>query len=725
MRPAPRVVLIILVFIAGTAVLIGCGSSKNEAPAEPADASPAAADQVPERFRVSITPQMVTYEIPRDLGTVRNLDHYSELTNAQKRRLSEVGFVVVPDEVEQMFWLYEYYAESDAAANFITVDSLLQAYHVFFDFSLRTVEQEHLIGLAEQMTGLLLDAAQAQLAEAPEGPAREAALRNVAYFAVARGLLDPTAEAPAEVAEMVDEELALIEAHALRAQSPVMGTTIHYTQFNPRGHYTRSDELGRYFRAMMWYGLVGFNLETDDQEINRLQTRQALLIVKALSEDEQARAAWERLYEPVEFFVGGADDLSYADYLPIAREVLGATLPIEELASDARVDEFIARARDTLPVPEIAPYFYEADAQGNFVGEPKLQGRQMRVLGQRFIPDSWALQQLVSPLVGTPGPDTARDVPMGLDVAAALGSARARQILTEQYHQDRYANYEAQLDRVTQRFEQTDEATWRSNLYWGWLFSLRPLLEPRGEGYPTFMQNEQWLDKELGTTLSSWAELRHDTILYAKQSGAEMGAGEPAAPKGYVEPYPEVFARLGWLAWRSKQGLEERGILPERLGAAYDRLEDVLLFLKGVAEKELTNRPLTAQEYERIQYFGGELERLTLSVVEGGEGASNWFSIENAADRNMAAIADVHTFWDQVLEVGVGPAYRIYVVVPHPDGGLQIARGGCFSYYEFHWPASDRLTDEKWRSLLASGAAPAQPTWTGSYIVPGVEPQTP
>jgi len=78
-----------------------------------------------------------------------------------------------------------------------------------------------------------------------------------------------------------------------------------------------------------------------------------------------------------------------------------------------------------------------------------------------------------------------------------------------------------------------------------------------------------------------------------------------------------------------------------------------------------------------------------------------------------------------VLEVGVGPAYRIYVVVPHPDGDLQIARGGCFSYYEFHWPASDRLTDEKWQSLLASGQAPAQPEWTGSYIVPGGEPHTP
>ena len=73
---------------------------------------------------------------------------------------------------------------------------------------------------------------------------------------------------------------------------------------------------------------------------------------------------------------------------------------------------------------------------------------------------------------------------------AALGSARARTILIDTYRQDRYANYETQLDAITAHLAQTDEATWRSNLYWGWLYALRPLLEPRGEGYPTFMRSE-------------------------------------------------------------------------------------------------------------------------------------------------------------------------------------------------------------------------------------------
>ncbi|MFO8080501.1 MAG: DUF3160 domain-containing protein [Armatimonadota bacterium] len=716
---ARRALLAVTVASIAAAVLIGCGSDDKNTPGPQNAPVVDQSTTIPERFQVNITPAAERYEIPRDLGTVRNLDYFAELTERQKRQLARIGFVVAPDDAEQMFMLYESYAETDDAANFITVDSMLQAWHVFFDFSLRTLETEKLAPAALEMTEALMQGAHEHLEDAPEGPLEDAAMRNVGYFAVAARLLDPSADTPEAVSDLVEQELALIDAHSGRAESPLLGSTIHYSQFNPRGHYTRSAELERYFRAMMWYGLVGFNLDSSEMAVARAQTRQALLITKLLADDPAALALWERLYEPIEFFVGGADDLGYEDYLPLARDAFGETLALDQLAADAKIDEFIARARAELPAPEIAPFFHEGDASGDLVGEPKVQGRQFRLLGQRFIPDSWIMQQLVSPLVGSPGADTARDVPMGLDVMAALGSDRGREILTEQYNQDRFANYESQLDEVTAEMQQTPESTWRSNMYWGWLHSLRPLLQPVGEGYPTFMQSTEWLDKELSTSLASWAELRHDTILYAKQSGAEMGAGPMGEPKGYVEPYPEVFARLAWLAWHSREVLSGNDLLPERLDAPYRKFEEMLLFLKEIAEKQLTGVARTADEYDRIQYFGGELERLTLDVTEGGEGATNWFSIENETDRNMAAVADVHSFFDQVLQVAVGPAYRIYVVVPHPDGDLQIAKGGCFSYWEFHWPASDRLTDEKWQAMLGSGEAPPRPEWTDSFIVPG------
>jgi hypothetical protein len=99
-------------------------------------------------------------------------------------------------------------------------------------------------------------------------------------------------------------------------------------------------------------------------------------------------------------------------------------------------------------------------------------------------------------------------------------------------------------------------------------------------------------------------------------------------------------------------------------------------------------------------------------------------------EQQAAVIADVATDPDPsgsgaggpvVLEVGVGRINAIHVVTPvvNEDGSitLQVAKGGVFSYYEFPWPAQDRLTDEKWRALLDAGEAPPPQSWMESFLV--------
>ena len=84
-----------------------------------------------------------------------------------------------------------------------------------------------------------------------------------------------------------------------------------------------------------------------------------------------------------------------------------------------------------------------------------------------------------------------------------------------------------------------------------------------------------WVDKDLNTALGSWAERRHDTILYAKQSETATVAEPPPPPPiiGHVEPCPEVNARLAALAAFMRDGLVNRGLydvlISERLGGAH------------------------------------------------------------------------------------------------------------------------------------------------------------
>lgn len=689
--------------------------------------TPALGQSRPERFCSQVTtPRAQSYPLPLDLSRLRNSDALTKLTADQKARLARNGFVVIPDAAEQMFMLYEDYpSDTDQPVpNFITADSLLHAYHLFYDFSLRSVESNFLLPDCARLTDLCRYHSLKFWKSLPAGPLKEAAAANVVYFTVAQSLLAGKTR-PTDMGREADalqaQELRLIAAHEGRAKSPLLGTTIHYSQFPPRGHYTRSEAFQRYFQTMMWYGLLGLELDNKDPELCRRHTRQALLITRILSGDDTCRVLWAKIYEPTVFYVGASDDLGFRQYAPLAREVFGRGLDLAALAEDSKLDSFLAQARATLPEPGIAPYFMEADAAGNLLRDTAaVQGRQFRLMGQRFIPDAYLLQQLVSPQVKPASPDDARDMPNGLDVAAVFGSDRARSLLLDTYRQGRYPQYTDQLTKLQAEFAVKPESDWWQNLYWGWLYSLKSLLGAFGEGYPAFMQTRPWEDKELQTALGSWSQLRHDTLLYAKPSGAEMGGAEPIPVQGYVEPVPEFWARLAYLNYLSREGLQARGLLSAPLAKAFSTFGGLLQFLKTCAEKELRGEALSAAECERIQYFGGELERLQLSVVASsgqGYGTTSWYEITNEADRHMATIADIHTSFDQALEVGVGPAYRLYVVTPRADGTLQVTKGGVFSYFEFTWPAGDRLTDEKWQGLLKAKQEPQQPSWTGSFVV--------
>lgn len=94
-----------------------------------------------------------------------------------------------------------------------------------------------------------------------EGDLKEAAKRNVAYFAAALKLLDLNASVPDFVRSEVDEELQLIEQHSGFANSPIFEYREDYSRYVPRGHYTRSETLEKYFKAMMWYGRMAFLLK--------------------------------------------------------------------------------------------------------------------------------------------------------------------------------------------------------------------------------------------------------------------------------------------------------------------------------------------------------------------------------------------------------------------------------------------------------------------------------
>jgi hypothetical protein len=290
---------------------------------------------------------------------------------------------------------------------------------------------------------------------------------------------------------------------------------------------------------------------------------------------------------------------------------------------------------------------------------------------------------------------------------AILGSNRARAILIDAGDTD-YVDYWPRFNELKLRFDAFSLSDWNRNLYWSWLYSLRALIDEFPIGYPHFMRTEAWEKKELNAALASWTELRHDTILYAKQSYTPPPGGTPPDVTGYVEPVPEFYGRLLALTRMTREGLSELNALSAEAMERLVNLEGILARLIEIANKELTNEVLSEDDYAYIREFGKTLEGVVIGVEDTGV--------------KTTLVADVHTYSFEKLVVEEAVGYVDLIITacyipynsPPPasnSGTIFLAAGPVLSYYEFKHPMSDRLTDEAWRQLLDSPARPDRPKW--------------
>lgn len=660
----------------------------------------------------------VSYSLPLDIKQYQNWWDFS-LTETQLSALSQNGFVVVPPSSDPNSMYKEFYQAYEAIRYdqtpvFVTTDSVFHVYHLLFDKILRDLERDDFIPALKDLTTALVKESENQLAALKGTGLEEQARRNLAYFLVAASLLKTGDPIPADVDSLVSAELDLINAHTEMKISPIWDREDvaqddklieDYTQYIPRGHYTRSEELQNYFKAMMWYGRLTFRLK------DTFETQRALLMIQAMRNAKSSNGnavmdLWEEIYDPTVFIVGKTDDLSIYEYEKLSQQIFGTTPDLVTFADPNLLAQFLEASKE-LPPPQI-------NSMWVWIWQDRDQvTKGFRFMGQRFTLDEYVFGQLIWRKVGTI--DNPRDLPKSLDFFAAMGSEEAYKLLDEM-GETKYENYITQMDKVKTQVSSLELDSWTQNLYWAWLYAIQPLVSVKGQQYPAFMQTNAWTHKGLQTALGSWTELKHDTILYAKQVMAEMGGGGPEnPPHGYVEPDPEAYARLLSLAEMTRDGLAKRNLLSPNHTSMNNltNLIDELTFLKTVAEAELNGQQITDEQYWQIQYYGGWLEAMTIAAADTDPLTGARYYLE---DQKSALVADVATGIDRVLEEGTGYPTLIYVALP--GDSKMIAVGAVYTYYEFEVKPADRMTDQTWQQLIESGNAPQMPGWTSNFIVP-------
>jgi len=669
-------------------------------------------------------PAMAELDLPLNPDEVINLTEVlfsvSQLTPPDK--LIRNGFAVFTNagETDNPVIAFERISDSGHPV-FVSSGITLHLLHIFFDQILQQVETDYLY------PDLVVICKELYLSNLNRNN-----LLNAAFFAVPLSFLDSDFVPHPSVADRVNREVSLMTQHGGFEESPVFGYGEDYSQYVPRGHYTASEELENYFMAMMYMGRLTFLLTGGEPfgqnerflvsfESAVQMTEAALLVVSDLNtieaDGEPLKQKWCRIYEITAFFAGFADDLSADQYQIAAEAVAGQATSSTVLNSAEFHGEFAAYIAGSFTGPAIYSGTGESvvmpDESGEFDPEDfqsllsKTTG--FRFFGQRYTPDSEMLGKFVFPSIGENPEGDSRFMPSGLDVAASFGCSAALEILQEngtmlhRYYPDTLASMQEMVNAYT-------DENWHATLYMAWLHSLRLLAVPRGEGYPDFMQTDGWNRCTLSTFLASWAMLRHDTILYAKQSytalsGCAPPMDAPVPSAGFVEPVPEVYAELRATLQMARRGLEYYGISDDGLSIRFDRAESLLGTLQSIAEKELAGEQSSPGDAEFLEGFAQALE-----------GAIAWGEVTTEG-LETTLIADVHTDQNtnRVLEVASGNLDNCVVVYRRADGVVEAATGPVLSYYQFEWPMNDRLTDEAWREMLRADP-PERPVWTDSYV---------
>lgn len=654
----------------------------------------------------NISPAADSYILEKDLSNVDNLWQFY-LDDKMTELLAKNGFVVREEAGREFFDLYER-NRYNMIPNFVTVDSLMHTYHVYFAYLLKNIEKEYLADQVRQLGIKMLEDSKEQYVQLKGSEWESAVVRNVAFFTVGAKLLDDTVQIEDYVSDIVESELSRIETAQGIMISAITDDEEDYSQYKPRGYYEGDSDLEAYFKAMMWYGRMHFKQETEDLD------RSALLITKALDSDSEAYELWQSVYSVTSFFAGASDDNGVCEYAPLIRAAYGENAKVTDLIGNG--DAFLDYRTNTaaLPVPQINSIPIE-DGEENVIPG-------FRFMGQRFSIDAMVMQKLIYSNVQSNSAGEKRMLPDVLDVPAALGSDVALNLLKENGVED-YPGYMENMEKLRGGINEADDSLWNASLYASWIHTLRPLLEKKGEGYPIFMQNEEWAKKNLECFAGSYTELKHDTVLYSKQVMAEMGGGMEEEPddRGYVEPEPVVYERFASLAEQTAQGLKKYQVLSDADEDNLAKLEELALRLQTISNKELQNETLTDEEYDLIRTYGGNIEHFWYDAMRANADSDTIFSEEYPA----ALIVDIATDPNgSVLEAATGDPSQIIVAV-QVDGKIKLASGSVYTFYQFEQPLNDRLTDTQWRVMMGIEANDdmeyqkttdiKQPAWTDSY----------
>lgn len=683
------------------------------------------------------------------------------------------GFVVSERLGSTSFGDVYYRIFSDDFPVIITADSVLHAWHYSYQRMLEELEELQLAPALEELWGDM----RGRLAALPEavltGPLADSVGDADYFLAVAASLLGgtqvPVVRGGDDQNRHVTETLEAIARREYAPEFELFGAKrrMDFSQFTVRGHYERSELLGRYFRTFMWCAQADLRIfktviqgtNPGSEELREMGT--AVVLAKLL--DSSALEQYDAIDGVVQLFVGRQDSMTCSQM----RAVLEAA-GIDRLEDVTSADRLVELGR-LVADGGLGSQLYAGHVFASPLGPEQAQFPcSFTFLGQRFVPDGWAISQVTFdrirwfeelPASKTFFGKVVRKRTSALDVAwSVLGNQQpgdliaARMMDLEGEPLRDGLPYAHNLEAVAATFQRLESQAWEDSIYTRWLHALRALSEPTTDvRFPEAMRTRAWAHRMLNTQLGSYTQLKHDTILYAKQPYSSTILCE--YPAGFVEPVPEFWERMGAMAEATADGMS---VLPatgvyrfthpdypqsgsvdisraERLAARMvhcRRFASKMRTLAGMAAKELRQEPFTEEETNFIrslmnrhdeEYYGASYSGWYPALFYKDYG--QWLGNTDTQPCNEPdlLVTDIFTSVPGaldpkggVLHEGVGDVDLMLIAIDNgPD--RMVYAGPTMSHYEFTAEGTTRLTDGYWGWKVLPETV--RPEWTRDYLV--------
>jgi len=640
-------------------------------------------------------------------------------------------------------------------AIYVNSDVILHTYHVFFDRYLKKLEEYKLHPLLMSVIDPLQKKTFEDL-KTEQNPEAKASLQRVAaYLTVGKVLLETNAGSKSttyyaegedpwvnqdktvdlsdttflknleayknnfdqDTYQKIQDELKLIVKGDTTATSPLFKNydpkkTTDYTQFTPRSHYTENSMLRSYFRSMMYFG-------RQSMPFGSKEGLEDSAVITSLIKEAGIEKEWAKLSDTTDFIAGASDDITFKQFSGAYEKALGTNAILSAVFDPANFEK-VKGAASELPAPKILSEIVLDENMANRTKEDLLlETKGFRLFGQKFTFDAWVLNQMTAGAekTGIQLPS----MPTALFVVGAMGSKTVESLLPTWIQKSGQTQLKAgdlwtKLMTIKADLDKMTPQEWLGNISSGWLWTLAPLLQEYGKGYPAFMQSALYINKNLQTALGSYTELKHDTLLYAKQSYAELGGGpgDELPPteivKGFVEPDMEFWARMIALTQFTREGLASRGLLDDDVSWRFDGFMENLKFYQTLAQKELTNEKITDDEYEQLRTKFYNISNL-IAPFAGEE--------IQEKDKKTPLIADTHTDGasEQILYEATGNPLVMLAFVSD-QGTPRLVIGVAYRHFELTGPlGGTRYTDDEWKAKVDKGDLPETPFYYQDLFV--------